>query len=82
MWCWHGLPHANACGDTPTVTVPLGLVLTLLAGVMSVVLRPVVPAAADTPTTAVTAGTQPLAVAVNPVTNKIYVANHDSRTSR
>ena len=36
------------------------------------------PALADIPQPPVAAGSSPLAVAVNPVTNKIYVANEDS----
>jgi YVTN family beta-propeller protein len=38
------------------------------------------PAAADTPTAQVATGAIPRAVAVNPVTNKTYVANQDSGT--
>src|SRR5260370_18572144 len=37
-----------------------------------------IPAQAQSVTTTVAAGTNPLRIAVNPVTNKIYLANHNS----
>ena len=51
----------------------IGLGLGFVAG-------PVSPAAADNAIATITVGTAPFGVAVNPVTNRIYVANHDSNT--
>ena len=50
----------------------------LFSFVSVVLLLAVHPLQAETVTTTVSAGTEPLAVAVNPVTNKIYVANNSS----
>ena len=44
----------------------------------AVLLVSAVPAPAQRVTTTLTAGVNPQAVAVNPVTNQIYVANYDS----
>ena len=49
-------------------------------GVVLVLLLAVQPLQAQTVTTTISAGTSPYAVAVNPVTNKIYVANYNSNT--
>ena len=50
--------------------------------VVLVLLLAVHPLQAQTVTTTINAGSLPRAVAVNPVTNKIYVANYGSATSR
>jgi YVTN family beta-propeller protein len=50
----------------------------LVGLVVSLSLTAAAPAAAQTATAAVGAGTSPFSVAVNPVTNKIYVANSGS----
>ena len=49
-------------------------------GVVLVLLLAVQPLQAQTVTKTIGAGTGPYAVAVNPVTNKIYVANYSSNT--
>ena len=62
----------------PHTRLRLVWVVSLAFGLL-ILPAPLVPrAAADTATATVTAGTGPFAVAVNPVTNKIYVANYSS----
>ena len=48
------------------------------AAVVALSLSAIDPAAAQTTTATVPAGTNPSGVAVNPVTNKVYVANNGS----
>jgi len=59
------------------IYLPLLLAAALLGGLF-LTLQSIQPAQAETILPAVPAGTGPFAVAVNPVTNKIYVANSDS----
>ena len=58
-----------------------GMKLWKATGVVAVagLIIAVAPLRAQTVTATVTAGTQPIAAAVNPVTNKIYVANAVSK---